>query len=144
MRHIRRWSAESRDQLAADLTGTRVGRTARRERGAGFVFSGGGRLTVNVETQMDRESVYQDLVATIREMTDDWELDFEGDIGPETRIVADLAFESIDVVQLIVMLEERYQRKELPFEELLMEDGRYVDDVKIADVVDFLTTHLRR
>jgi acyl carrier protein len=96
------------------------------------------------QTAIDRESVYCDLVATIREMTDDWELDFQGDIGPETRIVADLAFESIDVVQLIVMLEERYQRKELPFEELLMEDGRYVDDVKIGDVVDFLTAHLRR
>ena len=92
--------------------------------------------------RVDRDSVYRDLVATIREMMGDWEVDFSGDIGLDTRIVGDLAFESIDVVQLIVMLEERYQRRELPFEELLMEDGRYVEDVKIGEVVDFLTTHL--
>ena len=67
---------------------------------------------------------------------------FSDPIGPGTRIIADLEFESIDVVQLVVQLEERYKRKDLPFEQMLMRDGRYRDEISVQDVVDFLVKHL--
>ena len=86
----------------------------------------------------------QDLVGILQDMTSDWDTEFDGGIRPETRLIADLGFESIDVVQFVVAVEERYQRRELPFEEILMADGRYVDEVRVGDAVDFLVRHLNR
>jgi acyl carrier protein len=75
-------------------------------------------------------------------MTSDWDMEFTGPIGPDTKLIADLAFESIDVVQLIVQLETNFQRKDLPFEKLLMTDGRYRDDLAVREVVGFLHRYL--
>jgi acyl carrier protein len=43
---------------------------------------------------------------------------------------------------LIVAIEERFKKTGLPFEELLMTDGRYVDDLRVSELVGFLDTHL--
>ena len=75
-------------------------------------------------------------------MTSDWDLDFGGDISTATFIVSDLEFESIDVVQFVVQIEEVFQKKDLPLEKLLMVDWRYRDDMKIEEVVDFLHEYL--
>jgi acyl carrier protein len=75
-------------------------------------------------------------------MTSDWDTGLSGDIEGETSLMCDLTFESIDVVMLIVAIEERFRRKGLPFEELMMVDGRYVEDLKVSDVVDFLDKNL--
>jgi acyl carrier protein len=91
---------------------------------------------------VDRQRILDDVVLILSEMTSDWDLDFSGGIGPQTLLIADLAFESIDVVQLVVALEERFGRRDLPFEQLLMSDGRYVDDLSVAQVVDFLVSQV--
>lgn len=93
---------------------------------------------------ISKSAIQNDLFEILRDMMRDWDLDLDDGIGPETRLIADLEFESIDVVQLVVAIEERYGRGGLPFEELLMEDGRYVDEIVIGDVVDFLHQHLAR
>jgi acyl carrier protein len=74
-------------------------------------------------------------------MTSDWDQDY-GPIRPETRLMSDLTCESIDIVQFVVAVEERFQCRHLPFEQLLMIDGRYVDDLSVDDVVNFLDAHL--
>lgn len=79
-----------------------------------------------------------DLVEILTDMTSDWDIEFSGDIGPETRLMADLAFESIDVVQLVVAIEAHVQRRQLHFEHLLMVDGRYVQELQVKQIVDFL------
>ena len=94
------------------------------------------------ERTYDKQTILDDLVKILEEMTGDWELDYEGGIGPGTRLIADLGFESIDVVQLIVAIEERFGRHDLPFETFLMKDGRYVDELVVSDTVDFLHGHL--
>jgi len=81
------------------------------------------------------------LVAVIRilgEITYDWDLEFGGAIGPDTKLITDLGFESIDVVQFVVAMEEHFRRRGLPWEEFLMVDGRYVDEIKVDDTVAFL------
>ncbi|MFH1417782.1 MAG: acyl carrier protein [Planctomycetota bacterium] len=88
------------------------------------------------------ETIQKELVAILDDMTSDWDVDCDGGIAADTRLIADLAFESIDVVQLIVAIEERFQRRDLPFEKLLMKDGRYVDEFRVGDVVGFLCRHL--
>jgi len=88
--------------------------------------------------QLDESHILVRLVAILRDMTEDWDMEFNGPIGLETEIVTDLQFESIDVVQLVVAVEHHFNRRGLPWEELLMVDGRYVDQVKVKDAVAFL------
>jgi acyl carrier protein len=92
---------------------------------------------------MDRDVIMKDVVNILNDMTTDWEVGFKGKIGPDTSLVADLAFESIDVVQLAVALEEHFGQEGLPFEKMLMTEGRYVDDLRVDQVVSFLADHLR-
>ena len=46
--------------------------------------------------------------------------------------IGDLGFESIDIVQFVVALEENFKRRDMPFEKLLMIDGRYVDELSVS------------
>lgn len=91
---------------------------------------------------MTQEALLADVIKILQEMTSDWEMEFSDPIGPGTMIISDLEFESIDVVQFVVQIEEFYQRKDLPFEKLLMRDGRYRDDLSVQEVVDFLQASL--
>ena len=95
-------------------------------------------------TGMNRDLVIQDVISILREMTNDWEIGYQGEIGPKTTLIGDLAFESIDVVQLVMALQEHFGQENLPFEKLLMTEGRYVDDLGIDAIVTFLCEHIRR
>lgn len=72
------------------------------------------------------------------DMTQDWDLMLDDPIGPSTALVADLDFASVDIIHLVVDLEEHFQHGKLGFEELLMNNGQYVDDLSVAQLVDFL------
>ena len=85
-----------------------------------------------------RDQIERDLVTILTDMTADWDLSYDDGISGETRLMADLAFESIDVVQLIVAIEAHFQRRHLHFEHLLMHDGRYVQELQVKEMVDFL------
>lgn len=89
-----------------------------------------------------RNQIETDLIAILTDMTADWDLDFSGAIDAQTRLMADLAFESIDVVQLVVAIEAHVQRRHLHFEKLLMVDGRYVQELQVKDIADFLAQQL--
>ncbi len=89
-----------------------------------------------------QQEVFQNIVGILQDMTSDWEAAYDGGIQPGTRLIADLGFESIDVVQLVVAIEEAYQSRSLPFEKLLMADGRYVDELSVSQIVDFLVANL--
>ena len=93
-------------------------------------------------SEVKKEMILRDLIRILEDMTSDWDMEFGGAIGPDTGLIADLAFESIDVVQFVVAIEERFRRRGLPFEEFLMVDGRYVDEIKVGDAADFLYRYL--
>jgi len=84
----------------------------------------------------------KEAVALLEEITQDWDTGFGGAITSSTAIVADLGFESLDVVHLVTAIEERYGRRDLPFEDLLMTEGRYVDDLTVGQIAAFLERHL--
>lgn len=88
------------------------------------------------------EELSAQVIAVLNEVTMDWELDLEEDIGPSTRLIDDLAFESIDIVRFVVALEQHFNCKGLPFEKLFMRDGDYVDELRVNEVVDFLSESL--
>ena len=93
--------------------------------------------------RLDKDAILDDIRKILHDMTSDWEMAFADAIGPETRLMADLTFESIDVVQLAVAIEEHFNRSNLPFQKLLMTaDGRYVDDLRLSELVNFVYTQL--
>lgn len=90
-----------------------------------------------------QEDIEAQVIAVLENMTADWELEDGGKIEPETRLMEDLAFESIDVVQLVVALEKNFERKGLPFEQLFMRDGDYVNELEVKEIVEFLHKNLQ-
>lgn len=88
-------------------------------------------------------AILDGVVEILEEMTKEWDTGFSGRIGPDTSLMNNLTFESIDIVMLIVAIEERFGKKGMPFEELLMVDGHYVDDLKVSQISSFLERQLR-
>lgn len=83
----------------------------------------------------------QDVVAIIAEMVD-WEIDLGRPVTGTTRLVGDLGFQSLDIVMLILAIEGRYQRQDLPFDEVLTADGEYVTDLTVHQLAAFLAVHV--
>lgn len=94
-------------------------------------------------TDTTRQALQDTVIRVLNDTIRDWDLDLQGGIGPDTTLIEDLAFESIDIVQFSVALEQALGRKDLPFEKLFIEDGAYVDDVSVSEVTDFLAGELQ-
>ncbi len=84
------------------------------------------------------DALLKPLIALLEDFTQDWDHSFEGTMSRSTRLFADLGFESIDIIQLAVAIQEEVLRKRVAFDQLLMRDGRYVDDLSIGQIADFL------
>ncbi len=77
---------------------------------------------------------------TLANFIDSWGLDTP--ITEDTKLVEDLEFDSIDVIQLVVAIETEFNNRSIGFQDLLMQDGRYVDDLSVREIEAFLTTRL--
>jgi acyl carrier protein len=91
-------------------------------------------------TQPDAEKVLADILELLEELKGDWE--YTGEILPETYFIADLGLESLEIVVLSTMIQQRYGR--LPFPEFFDEIGqRPVEerDVTVAELVGFVSKH---
>lgn len=88
-----------------------------------------------------KESVEATVIAVIEDLVQDWGLDIEGGVKASTRVVADLEFASVDIIQLCVALEECYGRK-FGFQGLLMRDGSYVGDLSVDQIATFVAGRL--
>lgn len=89
------------------------------------------------------EHTYATIQADVSRILSNFEgREYLDEIGPETRFFADLGLASIDAVVLGEALQTYYGRA-LPFGELMADLGRRTDrDLKIGELVDFLTRHL--
>ena len=93
-------------------------------------------------TVLNPETIQFKVITVLQDMIADWELDDIDEIDAETKLMADLAFESLDVVQFVVALEKEFERKNLPFQNLFMHDGDYVDEIEVKEVVEFLNKNI--
>jgi acyl carrier protein len=89
----------------------------------------------------DASTIESAVAKIIEEMVTELELDFDDPIGPETRLIADLGFASVDFIHLIVELEGHFQQK-MGFHDLIMPNGQYVDDLPVGDLVAFVGRRL--
>jgi acyl carrier protein len=69
------------------------------------------------------------------------DLDPEDQVTTETMLIRDLGFASVDFVRLIVDIEKHYGRK-LGFLDLVMPNGRYVEDLSVGDFIRFIEKRL--
>jgi acyl carrier protein len=98
------------------------------------------RVQCEMSGAHDYQAVLPRVTATLEALVQDWDLG--APIGPATHLVADLGFESIDLIQMVAALEEEFGRPNLPFADLLIVDGRYIDDLSVRQIAEFLTARL--
>lgn len=85
--------------------------------------------------------VQSDIIAILKDMTQEWDMDLEA-INSGTKLMEDLGFVSVDIIHLVVSIEEHFKQK-LGFNALLMREGRYVDDLSIAEISNFVSRQLQ-
>jgi len=89
-----------------------------------------------------REQILAEVLELLNSVVRDWE--FEGPVGANTRLFADLAFESLDLVVLGATVQEHFGQT-FPFPEFFAEIGqREVRDFTIGEWVDFIERNLRQ
>ena len=87
-----------------------------------------------------RQVILADLLELLLQLAGDWE--YGGEITENTRLIADIGFESLDVVVLGTVVQEHFKQI-LPFSEFFVELGqRDLQDVTVGEWVDFIATHL--
>jgi acyl carrier protein len=91
----------------------------------------------------DKNTILEDLIELIREMNFGWEVQFDESIGPETFLGADLRLKSLDFVRLATAIRQRYDQKQMPFQELFVsDDGQIREDIRVSHLADFLYKHI--
>jgi acyl carrier protein len=85
-----------------------------------------------------REAILKSVVAAVSGMIRDSERDVAAPIAGNTRLVADLGYQSLDIVVLTADMSRQLHRRDLPFERLLLVDGRPVSDLSLDQLADFL------
>jgi len=89
---------------------------------------------------MTYQQVLNDVLSLMTELAGDWE--YSGELTSETRLLGDLAMDSLDLVILGAELDERYGR--LPFPEFFAELGQQEvveRDVTVGELVEFICRH---
>lgn len=84
--------------------------------------------------------VTAEILRLLEELKGDWE--YDGMIAPDTRFIADLGLESLEIVVLATLIQQQYGR--LPFPAFFDEIGqRPVEqrDVTVAELVGFVCEH---
>lgn len=89
-----------------------------------------------------RQEIETRVIEVLNDITQDWGLELDSPIGLETRIIDDLGFESIDLVQLVVAIDEAFGTRGLPYDQALMEDGSYVTEIRVEELVRFLEANI--
>ena len=88
------------------------------------------------------EPVLRAIIGIVGEMLEDWGSKADA-IGQDSLLAGDLAFASVDLIHLVVAIEEHFGQGRLNFQDLLIKDGRYVEDLSIGDIAGFVAGRLR-
>ena len=89
---------------------------------------------------VQQDVVERRIISLLSSFIEEWGVDH--DLHAQTRVVRDLEFESIDIIQLIVAIEQDFGRRNFRFDELLMRNGRYVDDLSVREIARFIEAKL--
>jgi acyl carrier protein len=85
-------------------------------------------------------NVEEVVIGLLKDFTDDWGIDLE--VSRQTLLKGDIGFDSSDTMQLFAAIQEHYTGVEFKFQDLVMEDGKYTDDLKVGQVIAFVIRRL--
>ena len=91
---------------------------------------------------IDPSTALATVTATLKNLMQDWDIDEP--IRRETRVVADLGFESIDLIQMVAELERAFRLPSGSLVDMLITGGRYVDDLSVGEIVDGVAARVGR
>jgi len=94
----------------------------------------------NAERAWTREQLRTDVLEVLSEKIKKLDSDFSGPLTEETRIVGDLDFESVLIVEFCMAIGKHF-RKKLPFQNLVFQNGKF-QDFTVGQLVTFLEGHL--
>lgn len=94
----------------------------------------------NARIAIDRGTIQNTVIVTLDDLVQDW--DIEEPVQGHTKVVADLGFESIDLIQMVAALERAFKLKGGSLVEMLVADGRYVDDLTVDQIVARVETRV--
>jgi acyl carrier protein len=95
----------------------------------------------NVERAWTRDQLRTDVLEILREKTRKLDSEFSGALTEETRVLGDLGFESVMIVEFCMAVAKHFQKK-LPFQQLIFRNGQF-QDFTVAQLLTFLEEHLR-
>jgi len=87
------------------------------------------------------EEVAARILRTVREAVQDFDDGLADRVGPESRVLADLDLEAIQIVQLFSSIQEQFGARKIPFQELVFR-GDDVADFSLRDLAAFVHSHL--
>ncbi|MCV6596318.1 MAG: hypothetical protein OIF40_04440 [Mangrovicoccus sp.] len=79
----------------------------------------------------------------LSEFADEWGLD-DLELSTETQLKSDMSFESTDIMQLFLGIQEAFPSVQIPFQSLVMKDGKFIDDLAVRDVIAFVNTEVAK
>jgi len=97
-------------------------------------------MTDTIDTVWTRDRILADILAILQEKVRKLDAEFAGDLNETTRIVADLNFESVTIVEFCMAIGKHF-RKKLPFQELVFRNGRF-QDFSVGELLAFVERQL--
>lgn len=89
-----------------------------------------------------REQLRADVLDILRAKVEKLDSSAQGPLSEETRLLGDLDFESVTIVEFCMAIGKHFQKKKLPFQELVFRNGQF-QDFTVAELVTFLEKHLQ-
>jgi len=94
----------------------------------------------DAERAWTRDQIRSDVLEILREKSKKLDSDFSGPLAEETRVVGDLDFESVIIVEFCMAIGKHF-RKKLPFQNLVFQNGQF-QDFTVGQLLTFLEEHL--
>lgn len=91
----------------------------------------------------NRLEIFNYTLPLLAELVPDWDFeDWESRISDDTLLIADLDLTSVEFIDLFVGIEKALGRT-IGFHDLLMVDGRYISDLRLGELLDFVFERLQ-
>ena len=94
----------------------------------------------NMERTWTHDELRDDVLEILSDKVAKLDSDFSGALTEETRILGDLDFESVTIVELCISIGKHFKKK-LPFQNLVFRDGEF-QDFSVGQLVTFVKDHL--
>ncbi len=94
----------------------------------------------SAERAWTRDQLRTDVLEILRDKSKKLDSNFSGPLTEETRIVGDLDFESVMIVEFCMAVAKHF-RKKLLFQELVFQNGQF-QDFTVGQLLTFLEAQL--